>query len=72
VLLVATSATMESTSIMVLVPSFAPPILIVPNLVMDVILLREGATKKRHNKIRENLGIGKLIKVSTIPRFFSS
>jgi hypothetical protein len=36
---------------MVLVPSFAPPILIVPNLVMDVILLREGATKKGTTKL---------------------
>jgi hypothetical protein len=27
------------------VPSFAPPILIIPNLVLDVVLAKEGATK---------------------------
>ncbi len=45
VLLVATSTTMESTSIVVSIPSFAPPILIVPNLILDLILVGKGATK---------------------------
>jgi hypothetical protein len=36
---------MESTSIVVLIPSFAPPILIVPDLVLGIILVGEGATK---------------------------
>jgi hypothetical protein len=36
---------MESTFIVVLVPSFTPPILIVLDLVLDGILVEEGATK---------------------------
>ncbi len=44
-LLVATSTTMESTSIVVMVPSFTPSILIVLDLVMDGVLVGEGATK---------------------------
>jgi hypothetical protein len=43
--LVATSITMESTSIVVMVPSSTPPILIVLDLVLDDILVGEGATK---------------------------
>ncbi len=36
---------MESTSIVVLVPSFIPLILIVLDLVLDVVLVGERATK---------------------------
>ncbi len=49
-LLVATSTTMESTSIMVSVPSFTPPILIVLNLVLDNILTGKGAAKGNKTK----------------------
>jgi hypothetical protein len=49
-LLVTTFTTMESTSIMVLVPSSTPPILIVPDLVLDDILTRKGATKRGKKK----------------------
>jgi hypothetical protein len=42
---VAISTTMESTSIVVLVPSSAPPILTIPNLVLDVVLVGDGGTK---------------------------
>jgi len=45
VFLVAISTTMESASIMVLVPSSIPLILIVPNLVLNVVLVGEGATE---------------------------
>jgi hypothetical protein len=45
VLSVATLATLESTYIVVLIPSFTPPILIVPNLVLDIVLVGDGATK---------------------------
>jgi hypothetical protein len=44
-LLVAIFATMESTSIMVSIPSFTPPILIIPYLVIDVVLTKKGGTK---------------------------
>jgi hypothetical protein len=53
VLLVATSIAMESTSIVVLVPSFAPPILTILNLVLDIILTREGGTKGGRTKFRK-------------------
>jgi hypothetical protein len=36
---------MESTSIVVLIPSSVPPILTIPNLVLDVLLVGKGATK---------------------------
>jgi hypothetical protein len=42
---VAISIVMESTSIVVLVPSYAPPMLIVPYIIIDIILGGEGATK---------------------------
>jgi hypothetical protein len=48
VFLVATFATMESTSIMVSIISFAPAI---PNLVLDVVLAREGGTKGGRTKL---------------------
>ncbi len=41
--LVASFATLESTSIVVLVPSSAPPILIVPDWVCDYVLFGRGA-----------------------------
>jgi hypothetical protein len=44
-LLVAIFATMESTSIMGSIPSFTPPILIIPNLVLDVVITKKGGTK---------------------------
>ncbi len=36
---------------MVPIPSFAPPILIVPDLVMDDVLIGEGATKECKTKL---------------------
>jgi hypothetical protein len=36
---------MESTSIVVLVPSSSPPILTILDFILDVILVGEGATK---------------------------
>jgi hypothetical protein len=45
VLLVAISAALESTSIVFLIPSSIPPILIVLDLVLDTILVRNRATK---------------------------
>ncbi len=44
-LLVAIFATMESTSIMGSIPSFTPPILIIQNLVLDVVITKKGGTK---------------------------
>jgi hypothetical protein len=41
---------MESTSIVVLVPIFAPPILTIIDLVLDVVLAREGGTKGGRTK----------------------
>jgi hypothetical protein len=50
-LLVAIFATMESTSIVVIVPSFGPPILIVPKWVCDYILFGKGATNEGKVKV---------------------
>jgi hypothetical protein len=50
VLLVAFMATMESTTIVVMVPSSAPPTLTILDLVLDVVLAREGATKRSTTK----------------------
>jgi hypothetical protein len=49
--LVAIFAIMESTSIMVVVPSFGPPILIVPKWVCDYILFGKGATNESKVKL---------------------
>jgi hypothetical protein len=51
VFLVATFATMESTSIVISIISFALTILIIPNLVVDVVLAREGGTKGGRTKL---------------------
>jgi hypothetical protein len=48
---------METTSIVVLVPSSTPPILIVLNLVIDGILAGEGATNEGKTKVDEGSGI---------------
>jgi hypothetical protein len=45
VLSVAISTTMESTSIVVPIPSFVLPILTIPNVVLDVVLAGDGGTK---------------------------
>jgi hypothetical protein len=45
VLSVAISTTMESTSIVVPIPSFVLRILTIPNVVLDVVLVRDGGTK---------------------------
>ncbi len=49
-LLVTISTTMKSTSIVV-IPSFAPPILTIPNLVLNNILARKEATKEAKTKL---------------------
>jgi len=51
---IATFATMESTSIVVLVPSCAPPILTIPNLVLDIVLVGEGGTIGGTTKYRKS------------------
>jgi hypothetical protein len=45
------STAMKSTSIVVSVPSSAPPILIVSDLVLNGILVRKGATKECKTKL---------------------
>ncbi len=50
---IATLIAMESTSIVVLVPSFVPPILTVIDLVLDVVLVGEGGTKGGTTKFRK-------------------
>ncbi len=50
-LLVATFAIMESTSIVVEVPSYAPAILVVLDLALDVVLVRKGGTKGGRTKL---------------------
>jgi hypothetical protein len=62
---------MESTSIVVLIPSSVPPILTIPNLVLDVLLVGKGATKGSKTNWGK-LGHKQLIKVSTIFCLFNN
>lgn len=48
---ITTLATMEFASIVVLFPSFTPLILIVLDIVLDVVLVGEGATKGSTTKL---------------------
>lgn len=52
-LLIVIAATLESTSIVVAIPSFAPPILTILDLVLDVVIAGEGGTKGGTTKSRE-------------------